>query len=78
MLCNDCSIRVHYNVVTDDHHMLVELACGAALAAGYGDSLQGLVDNGELSSLHNVVLVVCGGSAVNVDTLIQWKNTYSL
>ena len=57
--------------------MLVELACGAALAAGYGDSLQGLVDNGELS-LHNVVLVVCGGSAVNVDTLIQWKNTYSL
>ena len=57
--------------------MLVELACGAALAAGYGDSLQRLVDNGELS-LHNVVLVVCGGSAVSVDTLIQWKNTYSL
>ena len=52
--------------------MLVELACGAALAAGYGDSLQQLIDNGELS-LHNgnVVLVVCGGSAVSVNTLIQ-------
>ena len=59
--------------------MLVELACGAALAAGYGDSIQQLVDNGELS-LHNghVVLVVCGGSAVNFDILIQWKNTFSL
>ena len=65
--------------VSDDHHMLVELACGAALAAGYGDSLQQLVDNGKVS-LHygNVVLVVCGGSAVSVDTLIQWKNTFSL
>ena len=43
--------------------MLVELACGAALAAGYSDSLQQLIDSGELS-LHNgnVVLVVCGGS----------------
>ena len=43
-------------VLSDDHHMLVELACGAALAAGYGDSLQQLIDNGELS-LHtgNVV-----------------------
>ena len=60
-------------VLSDDHHMLMELACGAALAAGYGDSLQQLIDNGELS-LHtgnNVVLAVCGGSAVSVDTLIQ-------
>ena len=59
--------------------MLVELGCGVALAAGYGDSLQQLIDNGELS-LHNgnVVLIVCGGSAVSVDTLIQWKNTFSL
>ena len=66
-------------MLSDDYHMLVELACGAALAGGYGDSLQRLVDNDELS-LHNgnVVLVVCGGSAVSVDTLIQWKNTYSL
>ena len=44
--------------------MLVELACGAALAAGYGDSLQQLIDhdNGELS-LHNgnVVLIPYSG-----------------
>ena len=59
--------------------MLVELACGAALAAGYGDSVQQLVDDGELSLRNgNVVLAVCGGSTVSVDTLIQWKKTFSL
>jgi len=58
--------------------MLVEL-CGAALAAGYGDTLQQLVNNGELS-LDNghIVLIVCGGSAVTVDTMIQWKKIFSL
>ena len=58
---------------------MVELACGAALAGCYGDSIQQLVDNGEISLDNgNIVLVVCGGSAVSIDTLIQWKNTLTL
>ena len=73
----DCSIRVF--LLSDDHHMLVELACGAALAAGYGDTLLQLIDNGELTLANgHIVLVVCGGSAVTVETLMQWKDTFSL
>ena len=58
--------------------MMVELSCGAALAAAYGDKLEQLQRDGSSSQLSwtsgNLVLVVCGGSGVNVDMLLQWKN----
>ena len=42
--------------------MMVELACGAALAGCYGDSIQQLIDNGEISLDNgNIVLVACEG-----------------
>jgi len=59
--------------------MMVELACGAALAAGYGDKLEQLQcnDNSQISwTSGNLVLVVCGGGGVNVDMLLQWKNKF--
>ena len=70
-------MTINFDVVTDDHHMMVELACGAALAAGYGDKLEQLQrdDNSQLSwTSGNLVLVVCGGGGVNMDMLLQWKN----
>ena len=57
--------------------MMVELSCGAALAAAYGDKLEQLQcdDSSQLSwTSGNLVLVVCGGSGVNVDMLLKWKN----
>jgi len=57
--------------------MMVELACGAALAAGYGDKLEQLQSSSQLSwTSGNVVLVVCGGGGVNVDMLLQWKDNF--
>lgn len=50
----------------DDHRILVEPACGAALAAVYARAqpLQG----------HSpVVIIVCGGAGVTRDLLDQWK-----
>ena len=62
--------------VADDHHVLVAPACGAALATVYGDMLRPLQDEGKLPlPLGDVVVIVCGGSGVSVDTLLQWKTT---
>lgn len=56
-----------------DHRMLVEPACGAALAVLYSDRLRKNV--GEQGP---VVVEVCGGSGVNLDLLQQWKEMLSL
>ncbi|EHA97665.1 Serine dehydratase-like protein [Heterocephalus glaber] len=51
----------------DDERMLVEPACGAALAAIYSGLLGQLQAEGRLSpSLASVVVIVCGGN--NIDS----------
>ncbi len=50
----------------DDHRVLVEPACGAALAAGY-DRAQ------PLEGRSPVVFIVCGGAGVTRELLEQWK-----
>ncbi|HLF87375.1 MAG TPA: pyridoxal-phosphate dependent enzyme [Anaerolineales bacterium] len=50
----------------DDHRVLVEPACGAALAAGY-DNLPLL--KGRKSP---VVIIVCGGAGINRELLAKW------
>jgi len=56
----------------DDHRILVEPACGAALAAGYGRA-EPLADF-TLPSLARepVVFIVCGGAGVNREMLERW------
>lgn len=50
----------------DDERMLVEPACGAALAAVYSGLLGRLQAEGRLSpSLASVVVVVCGGNSID-------------
>ena len=64
--------------VADDHRILVAPACGAALAAVYGDMLRPLQKVGTLpQELQDVVVIVCGGNGVNVDSIIQWKEMLS-
>lgn len=51
----------------DDERMLVEPACGAALAAIYSGLLGQLQAEGHLSpSLASIVVIVCGGN--NIDS----------
>jgi L-serine/L-threonine ammonia-lyase len=56
----------------DDHRVLVEPACGAALAAGY-DRAEPLSEF-TLSSLQRepIVFIVCGGAGVNREMLEKW------
>ena len=54
----------------DDHRVLVEPACGAALAAGYGRARP-------LEGREPVVIVVCGGAGVNRELLDQWDRQVS-
>ena len=51
----------------DDHRVLVEPACGAALAPVYGR-------HPCLRDKTQILLVVCGGVGVSIEQLNQWKN----
>jgi L-serine/L-threonine ammonia-lyase len=55
----------------DDHRVLVEPACGAALAAGYGRARP-------LESREPVVIVVCGGAGVNRELLAKWDREVTI
>jgi L-serine/L-threonine ammonia-lyase len=57
-----------------DHRILVEPACGAALAVLYSERLRRTIPKGE----GPIVVEVCGGSGVNLDLLQQWKEQFSL
>ncbi|TBV06980.1 pyridoxal-phosphate dependent enzyme [Stutzerimonas kirkiae] len=54
----------------DDHRMLVEPACGASLALGYGHA-------DALGDAENVLIIVCGGVTATVDQLRQWRQALS-
>jgi L-serine/L-threonine ammonia-lyase len=57
-----------------DHRMLVEPACGAALAVLYSDRLRGRFFQSESTQLLGpVVIEICGGSGVTIDLLHEWK-----
>lgn len=50
----------------DDHRILVEPACGAALSAVYGRAAS-------LAGLSPVVVIVCGGAGVSLKLLAEWQ-----
>ena len=50
----------------DEHRVLVEPACGAALSAGYGRAQP-------LEGLEPVVIIVCGGAGVSRALLEEWN-----
>ena len=62
----------------DDHQMLVQPACGAALSAVYSNVLQKLKDEGKLKELTDVVVIVCGGSGVSLAKLREWENSVGI
>jgi L-serine/L-threonine ammonia-lyase len=50
-----------------DHRIIVEPACGAALAPVYDQ-------HPHLTDKKQILLVVCGGAGVSFEQLTQWKN----
>ncbi len=55
----------------DDHRFLVEPACGASLALLYEK-------RPILEKFNNIVVIVCGGSGVNLDLLKGWQKQFGL
>jgi L-serine/L-threonine ammonia-lyase len=55
-----------------DHRLLVEPACGAALAVLYSDRLRATLSL-ETDNNGPIVVLVCGGSGVSLDLLQQWQ-----
>jgi len=55
----------------DDHRLLVEPACGAALALLYSDR-----QREKFAGLESVVVIVCGGSGVNWQVMDEWKQEF--
>lgn len=53
----------------DDHRVLVEPACGAALAAVYGS-------HDAIADVRSVLLVVCGGATASLDRLHAWRRAF--
>lgn len=49
----------------DDHRLVVEPACGAALAVAYGNAPA-------LAAYDKVLVIVCGGATATADNLQQW------
>ena len=61
-------------LVLEEHRTLVEPACGAALAALSPQREAELLEMG----IKSVVVVVCGGSAVSIDLLQDYKRRAEL
>ena len=56
---------------THDHRVLVEPACGAGLAVVYSDRHRDALAS--IAAAGPIVVIVCGGSGVNLELLSQWK-----
>lgn len=65
----------------DDERLLVETACGATIAAVYNGGLRWLLGDGlsdEEWAAKNVVVVVCGGSNINLGMLEKYKKDFGV
>ncbi|XP_068095796.1 serine dehydratase-like [Hyperolius riggenbachi] len=63
----------------EDELMLVEAACGAALAAVYSGHIQRLQQEGKLEQLKGpLIMIVCGGSGISLSELQNYKSQFGL
>jgi L-serine/L-threonine ammonia-lyase len=58
----------------DDERVLVEPACGASVALAYDSRLKHYLK--DFGPEKKVVIIVCGGSKISLDTLIKYKEKY--
>ena len=74
-LCTDAEAVGACVRFAEDHRMLIEPACGAALAALYSDRLREEL-LAAIPPEGPIVVEVCGGSGVNLDLLAAWKEEF--
>jgi L-serine/L-threonine ammonia-lyase len=60
--------------LADDQRLLVDPECGVSVALCYGGRLKRMLP--WLGKDSKVVIIVCGGSAVTVEKLVEWRETY--
>ena len=53
--------------------MLVEPACGAALACVYERLFKRFQDEGRINEIKSALVIVCGGNLVSLKALGEWK-----
>lgn len=58
--------------LADDERIIVEPACGVSVALCYGGRLERALGR-KVDPRERVVIVVCGGCAVTVEQLAEWK-----
>lgn len=61
--------------LADDERLLVEPACGVSVATCYDGRLNSSLVPG-LNKDSKVVVVICGGSNVSLEMLVEWKARY--
>lgn len=62
--------------LADDERLLVEPACGVNVALCYDGQLKKLLP--ELTAESKIVIVVCGGAAVTLELLMEWREKFGL
>lgn len=63
----------------DDHHILVEPACAAAISAIYSGTVKRLQSEGKLPAhLKTIVLIICGGVSINLEMLNGWRQSFGI
>ncbi|KAJ9498262.1 catabolic L-serine/threonine dehydratase [Exophiala xenobiotica] len=60
--------------LADDERIIVEPACGVSVALAYDHRLPHFLRDFDKDK--KVIIVVCGGSKISVDTLVQYKARY--
>eukprot|EP00924_Labyrinthula_sp_SR-Ha-C_P004275 snap_masked-scaffold_3-processed-gene-19.45-mRNA-1 protein AED:0.35 eAED:0.35 QI:0/-1/0/1/-1/1/1/0/340 len=68
-LVSDMDSLFGIRILLDEHKILVEPACGAMVA-----SVEKLYRKEKLQKEQNIVLVVCGGSSMTYDMLVNFEN----
>ena len=59
--------------------MLLETSCGASLAALYSDVIPKLQETHKLpNDIQNIVVIICGGNAINLPEMERLKNMFDL
>lgn len=60
--------------LADDERLLVDPECGVSIVPCYGERLKKMLP--WLREESKVVIIACGGSAVTLEKLVEWRQTY--
>ncbi|KAL9981852.1 hypothetical protein ACROYT_G010613 [Oculina patagonica] len=77
-VCSDEEAVLACERFADDHRMLVQPACGAALACVYERLFKVWQEEGKLGELKSALVIVCGGSSVTMKAIKEWKEKLGL